>query len=163
MLAVVGVLVQELYQWNDAFPSKNFIEALKTAPVLGLVQLFFFVGAYDVTTSKYEGRVPGGAYIHESQIDSPAQPMGMKASASHTSSSSLAQLPPTLHVSQRPTPTNPRHRLRPPPPLRRRHPRELGAIGAQARPPGHDRLPRLPRPGAFQFTFTSPKLSLPGS
>ena len=59
MLAVVGVLVQEIYQWNDAFPSKNFLEALKTAPALGLLHVFAFLGAYDVTTSKYEGRVPG--------------------------------------------------------------------------------------------------------
>lgn len=59
MLAVVGVLVQEVYQWNDAFPSKNFLEALKTAPVLGLVQLFFFLGAFDLSSSKFEGRVPG--------------------------------------------------------------------------------------------------------
>ena len=59
MLAVLGVLVQELYQWNDNFPSKNFLEALKTAPPLGLLQLFVFLGAYDVTTSKFEGRVPG--------------------------------------------------------------------------------------------------------
>jgi hypothetical protein len=65
MLAVVGVLVQEIYQWNDSFPSKNFIEALKTAPALGLLQLFVFLGAYDVTTSKYEGRVPGGACDRE--------------------------------------------------------------------------------------------------
>lgn len=63
MLAVVGVLVQELYQWNDSFPSKNFLEALKTAPPLGLLQLFVFLGAYDVTTSKFEGRVPGGTYV----------------------------------------------------------------------------------------------------
>ncbi|GAB5030505.1 light-harvesting protein [Nannochloropsis oceanica] len=59
MLAVVGVFVQELYQWNDNFPSKNFLEALKTAPPLGLLQLFVFLGAYDVTTSKFDGRVPG--------------------------------------------------------------------------------------------------------
>lgn len=59
MLAVVGVFVQELSQWNDNFPSKNFLEALKTAPPLGLLQLFVFLGAYDVTTSKFDGRVPG--------------------------------------------------------------------------------------------------------
>lgn len=59
MLAVTGILVQEVFRWNDAFPSKNFFEALKTAPPLGLLQLFVFIGAFDVATSKYEGRVPG--------------------------------------------------------------------------------------------------------
>jgi hypothetical protein len=39
MLAVVGILTQEIYQWNEAFPSKNFLEALKTAPTLGLIQV----------------------------------------------------------------------------------------------------------------------------
>lgn len=39
MLAVVGILTQEVWQWNDQFPSKNFLEALKTAPFLGLVQV----------------------------------------------------------------------------------------------------------------------------
>ena len=39
MVAVVGVLVQEIFRWNDNFPSKNFLEAIKTAPALGLLQV----------------------------------------------------------------------------------------------------------------------------
>jgi hypothetical protein len=39
MLACLGILVQEVFRWNDAFPSKNFLEAVKTAPALGLLQV----------------------------------------------------------------------------------------------------------------------------
>jgi hypothetical protein len=39
MLAAVGIITQEVWQWNDQFPSKNFLEAFKTAPALGLAQV----------------------------------------------------------------------------------------------------------------------------
>jgi len=59
MLAVVGVLVQEVYRLNENFPSKNFLEALKTAPALGLFQIILAISAIEINTSSYEGRVPG--------------------------------------------------------------------------------------------------------
>lgn len=59
MLAVVGIITQEVWQWNDQFPSKNFLEALKTAPSLGIIQIVAAIAAYEISSSKYEGRVPG--------------------------------------------------------------------------------------------------------
>jgi len=59
MLAATGILTQEVYRLGDAFPSKNCIEALKTAPTAGLLQILFVIGAIEAQNSKYVGRVPG--------------------------------------------------------------------------------------------------------
>jgi len=59
MLATTGVIVQELYQLNENFPSKNFLEALKTAPALGIFQIIVMIAAIELRTENYEGRVPG--------------------------------------------------------------------------------------------------------
>ncbi|CAM9149871.1 unnamed protein product [Phaeothamnion confervicola] len=64
MLGVVGSLAQEYYsiQGPDFKTTKNLYQAISDAPLLAILQVFVFVGAYDVATSKYEktsGRVPG--------------------------------------------------------------------------------------------------------
>jgi hypothetical protein len=59
MLATTGVIVQELYQLNENFPSKNFLEAVKTAPALGIFQIVVAILAIELRTENYEGRVPG--------------------------------------------------------------------------------------------------------
>jgi len=59
MLATTGVIVQELYQLNDNFPSKNFLEAVKTAPALGIFQIVVAIAAIELRTENFEGRVPG--------------------------------------------------------------------------------------------------------
>mmetsp|Transcript_21642 Transcript_21642/g.28386 ORF Transcript_21642/g.28386 Transcript_21642/m.28386 type:complete len:206 (-) Transcript_21642:148-765(-) len=59
MLAMTGILVQEVYQLNENFPSTNFLEALKTAPALGVFQIVLAIAAIELRTSSYEGRVPG--------------------------------------------------------------------------------------------------------
>uniref|UniRef100_A0A6V1LJA2 Uncharacterized protein n=1 Tax=Heterosigma akashiwo TaxID=2829 RepID=A0A6V1LJA2_HETAK len=60
MLAMTGIFVQELYQLDEAyFPSKNFLEAFITAPVLGIIQIFFFIRAIEIRTSNFQDRAPG--------------------------------------------------------------------------------------------------------
>jgi hypothetical protein len=60
MLAVVGVITQEVFRWNSNFPSKNPLEAITTAPTLGIVQIIVACGALEIATAKYQsGRVPG--------------------------------------------------------------------------------------------------------
>lgn len=59
MLAATGILFQEVARLGDAFPSKNCFEALKTAPTLGILQIFFVLGALEARNAGYVGRVPG--------------------------------------------------------------------------------------------------------
>merc|ERR1712023_611783 len=47
MLETTGVIVTELYQLNENFPSKNFLEAVKTAPTLGIFQIVVAILAID--------------------------------------------------------------------------------------------------------------------
>jgi len=59
MLAATGILTQEVTRLSDAFPSTNCLEALKTAPTLGIIQIILVIGALEAQNSNYVGRVPG--------------------------------------------------------------------------------------------------------
>jgi len=59
MVTVVGILFQEHFQWNEAFPGKAPLESFRLAPALGIAQILLGIAAYEVSTSNYEGRVPG--------------------------------------------------------------------------------------------------------
>ncbi|KAG5177964.1 light harvesting complex protein [Tribonema minus] len=64
MLGVLGSILQESYsvQGPDFKTTKNLFAAVTDAGPLALLQVFAFVGAYDVATTKWEeanGRVPG--------------------------------------------------------------------------------------------------------
>uniref|UniRef100_A0A0G4FN06 Plastid light harvesting protein n=1 Tax=Chromera velia CCMP2878 TaxID=1169474 RepID=A0A0G4FN06_9ALVE len=60
MLATLGVLVQSTYRWDsENFPSKNFLDALFTAPPLGIFQIFAAIGWWEFKNKDYEGRIPG--------------------------------------------------------------------------------------------------------
>ncbi|CEM35487.1 unnamed protein product [Vitrella brassicaformis CCMP3155] len=59
MLATLGVLVQSTYRWNEAFPSKNFLEAPLTAPTLGMIQLLLVISAIEYYNGNFVGRIPG--------------------------------------------------------------------------------------------------------
>ena len=56
---MVGILFQEHFQWNEAFPGKAPLESFRLAPALGIAQILLGIAAYEVSTSNYEGRVPG--------------------------------------------------------------------------------------------------------
>jgi len=62
MLAVTGFIAQAAHPIN-IFPwaqdSKNIFDALKTVPTLGVVQILLAITFIEVSTTNYEGRVPG--------------------------------------------------------------------------------------------------------
>ncbi|KAG8464376.1 hypothetical protein KFE25_003439 [Diacronema lutheri] len=62
MLAVTGMLVQEVYSWpapDGVFKAPTPLGALSTVPALGLIQLIVFLGIIEVRSANYQGRVPG--------------------------------------------------------------------------------------------------------
>jgi len=79
MLAATGILTQEVYRLGDAFPSKNCIEALKTAPTAGLLQILFVIGAIEAQNSKYVGRVPGDRGFDPLKLSEVRTPQRMPA------------------------------------------------------------------------------------
>jgi len=50
---------QSTYRWNEAFPSKNFLEAPLTAPTLGMIQLLLVISAIEYYNGNFVGRIPG--------------------------------------------------------------------------------------------------------
>ncbi|KAJ1620916.1 light harvesting complex protein 2 precursor [Pavlovales sp. CCMP2436] len=62
MLAVTGMLVQEVYSWpapDDVFKAPTPLGALATVPGLGLAQIVLLLGIIEIQSAKYQGRVPG--------------------------------------------------------------------------------------------------------
>lgn len=63
MLAVTGMLFQEVYSWpapEGVFKAPTPLGAISTVPALGLLQLVLFIGIIEYQSGKYEGgRVPG--------------------------------------------------------------------------------------------------------
>jgi hypothetical protein len=59
MLAMLGIVVQEFVQLNEFFPSKNFLEALGTAPQAGLWQIVLAISAHEILKGNYQGERPG--------------------------------------------------------------------------------------------------------
>lgn len=62
MLAVTGILVQEIYTWpapDGVFEAPTPLGALSTVPPFGLLQIVLVIGIIEATSSGYQGRVPG--------------------------------------------------------------------------------------------------------
>mmetsp|Transcript_23492 Transcript_23492/g.60424 ORF Transcript_23492/g.60424 Transcript_23492/m.60424 type:complete len:208 (+) Transcript_23492:60-683(+) len=62
MLAVTGMIFQELYSWpapEGVFKAPTPLGAMATVPAFGWIQIIALIGFLEVASSKYQGRVPG--------------------------------------------------------------------------------------------------------